>query len=272
MMRREDLPQQAGLFSPQVRRASAAQAERTARQTGTERSSARRLTEERYPPANPHHIGSHAGLHTEDRPFTSTELRPRPQERTPVADEEEEVGEYDQPQRARTSSVRLTTPPRQTRNVYPPAMETRRLRQFRFHWLLVAGIVLLVMMVGWMAMSALTTWWQVHQDDVTYGRPRTYQVDAVVGHNADSKDHPSHFVAMNLDRKVIVIELPAGDPSRAIIYTAGTLLGNGQDLTPVTLSFEDRNGDGKPDLNIHIGDQVMVWLNNGQKFVSPQQH
>lgn len=264
-MRREELPQQPGLFSPQVRRASAAPAIRLARKTEEH---------EEYPPASPHHIGSHAGMHTEDRPFTSTEFRrPQPRsQRTTTHDEEEEAGEYDELSRPRTSSVRYTTPPRQTRNMYQPAMETRRLQRFHVHWLFIAGIVLLVMMVGWIAFNTLTNWWQVHQDDATYGRPRTYQVDMAVGHNSDSRDHPSHFIALNLDRKVIVIELPAGDASKTIIYTAGTLLGDGQDLTSVTLSFEDRDGDGKPDLNIHIGDQVIVFLNNGQKFVSPQQH
>lgn len=126
------------------------------------------------------------------------------------------------------------------------------------------------MLVGWIAINTLGSWWTVHQDDSTYGRPRTAQYDVVVGHSGDSPSSPSHFIAMNLHRHIIVMELPAGDPAKAIIYTAGTLLGDGQDLTPVTLSFEDRNGDGKPDLNIHIGDQVVVLINNGQKFV-PQQ-
>jgi hypothetical protein len=111
----------------------------------------------------------------------------------------------------------------------------------------------------------------VQQDDWHYGRPRTTQYDAVVGHNADSAANPSHFIALNLNRKVIVIELPAGDPAQAHIYLGPTLLGDGQDLTPVTLSFEDRNGDGRPDLNIHIGNQVIVFMNNGKQFVAPQQ-
>jgi hypothetical protein len=130
------------------------------------------------------------------------------------------------------------------------------------------------MFAGFFAFSALGTWWQVQQDDWHYGRPRTAQYDAVVGHNRDSAANPSHFLALNLNRKVIVIELPAGDPARAKIYLGPTLLGDGQDLTPVTLSFEDRNGDGRPDLNIHIGDQVLVFLNDSkqQKFVAPPQH
>jgi hypothetical protein len=131
---------------------------------------------------------------------------------------------------------------------------------------------MLVMIAGFLALSALGSWWQVQQDDWHYGRPRTAQYDAAVGHNGDSSANPSHFLALNLDRTVIVVEIPGGNPAQSHIYLGPTLLGDGQDLTPVTLSFEDRNGDGRPDLNIHSGDQVIVFLNNGKQFVAPQQH
>ena len=158
--------------------------------------------------------------------------------------------------------------------VYQPVKETARLGggPHRFHWLFWGGLVMLVMVAGFLALSALGAWWQVQQDDWHYGRPRTAQYDAVVGHNGDSAAQPSHFIALNLDRKIIVVEFPAADPAKAYTYLGPTLVGDGQDLTPVTLSFEDRNGDGRPDLNIHIGDQVIVFLNNGKQFVAPQQH
>jgi hypothetical protein len=157
--------------------------------------------------------------------------------------------------------------------VYAPARETVRFRGGpRFHWLFWMGLALLVMVAGFLALSTLGSWWQVQQDDWHYGRPRTAQYDAVVGHNGDAAANPSHFIAMNLNRKIIVIEIPANDPAQAHIYLGPTLVGDGQDVTPVTLSFEDRNGDGRPDLNIHIGDQVIVFLNNGKQFVAPQQH
>jgi hypothetical protein len=95
-----------------------------------------------------------------------------------------------------------------------------------------------------------------------------FQTDAFVGHD-DTADHPSHFMAINLNRKVMVIEIPGGDASHAQIYLGPTLLGDGQDLTPITLSFQDVNGDGKPDMLIHILDQTVVFLNNGRTFVAP---
>ncbi len=135
---------------------------------------------------------------------------------------------------------------------------------------LIAVVVgMLLMAALFLMMNTLSSWWQIHQDDVTYGRPRTYQVDAVVGHN-DSVTNPSHFIFLNLNRHVVIIELPGGDTAHARIYNGPTLFGNGQDLTPVTAQFKDVNGDGKIDMIVHIQDQVLVFINDGTQFV-PQQ-
>jgi hypothetical protein len=153
------------------------------------------------------------------------------------------------------------------RETEPQGSRPRTSRR-RFAWLWVVGLAFLAMVAGRIALSAIGSWWQVSGDDRTYGRPRTFQTDAVVGHG-DSPEHPSHFIALNLNRHVLVIELPGGDASRSVIYSGPVLLGDGQDLTPVTLSFADRNGDGRPDMLLHILDQTMVFLNAGTKFVPP---
>ena len=144
----------------------------------------------------------------------------------------------------------------------PPVREGWR----RLHWSLWVGLGMLIMLLGWITLNILGVWWQTTQDDWRYGRPRTFQVDAVVGHNSDSPTHPSHFLALNLNRHVLVIELPAGDPSKARIYSGPVLLGQGQDLIPVTLSFQDVNGDGKPDLLVWIADTHVVFINDGGGF------
>ncbi len=148
-------------------------------------------------------------------------------------------------------------------------MQTASLRQdftwSRLHWTVYVGAAMLIMLVGWLAFSSLSNWWQVTSDDWHYGRPRTFQTDAVVGHN-DSSANPSHFIALNLQRHVEVIEMPGGDASKAKIYTGPVLIGQGQDLAVVTLSFKDVNGDNKPDMIVNIQDSRFVFINDSGGF------
>ena len=85
-------------------------------------------------------------------------------------------------------------------------------------------VVLGQVLIGWIGTAV---------NDLHYGRPRTYQVDAVVGQN-DSVAHPSHFVALNLRGQIEVIEFPAGDATHAKIYLGPHLYGSEADLVPVT--------------------------------------
>ncbi len=143
--------------------------------------------------------------------------------------------------------------------------------QKRLHWLFFVGLAMLIMIFGWIALSALGTWWQTTQDDWHYGRPRTFQTDQVVGHH-DSSQNPSHFIAMNLNHHVVIIEIPGGDVSKSIVFSGPTLLGPGQDLTPVTLTFQDVNHDGKLDMIVNIQGNELVFLNANGTFVTPGQN
>ena len=242
------MPQFEPPFAPVTKRRSATQEELAARQT----------QDNPYPPASPHRVGHTPGLHGEDAPYLSQQIiRPGSGRRQTVEDEPFDYP--DDPPKKRKTTV-----------VYMPAKPTQRLKRTRFHWLVFVGFGLFIMIAGWLLFGTLSSWWNTTLDDIHYGRPRTYQTDAVVGHG-DSSANPSHFIAINLSRKVIVIEVPGGDTAHSQIYLAPTLFGNGQDLVPITLSFEDRNGDGKPDLNIHVGDTIIVFVNDGTKFVPTKQ-
>jgi hypothetical protein len=138
-------------------------------------------------------------------------------------------------------------------------------QRVRLHWLVFVGLAMFVMIIGWIAFSALGSWWQVTQDDWHYGRPRTFQTDAVVGHN-DSPSHPSHFIAVNLNRHALIIELPGGDSTKARMYSGPVLIGQGQDLAPVTLSFQDVNGDGLLDMVVNVQDAHFVFINDSGTF------
>ncbi len=157
---------------------------------------------------------------------------------------------------------------RTEREIAPREQETEGLEvsgRFRPHWLVFVGLAMLVMVMGWVVFSAVANWWQVTQDDWHYGRPRTFQTDFVVGHD-DSVTNPSHFIALNLNRHVEIIEFPGGDPTKARIFLGPTLLGDGQDLAPVTLTFKDTNGDGKPDMIVNVEDSHFVFINENGTF------
>src|SRR5258708_9531157 len=85
------------------------------------------------------------------------------------------------------------------------------------HWLVYVGIGMIAMLALWVGLQMLGTWWSEHQLDATYGFPRTYQVDAVVGHD-DSTDHPSHFIFINLKCRLVFVELPGANVVHARIY------------------------------------------------------
>jgi len=132
--------------------------------------------------------------------------------------------------------------------------------------LVLIGIGMLCALALCTAWNNLSSWWQHTQNDLSYGHPRTYQVDAVVGHG-DSASHPSHFIALNLHGRIEVIELAGGDPTRVQVYVGPTLYGPGSDEVPITLTFDDVNGDGKPDLELHVEGNLVVFLNNGKTFL-----
>lgn len=138
------------------------------------------------------------------------------------------------------------------------------------HWSLVLGLGMLLMIGLWVGGSYVLNWWSNHQLDSTYGNPRTFQTDQVVGHS-DSADHPTHFIAVNLHAKILIIEIPGGDSSKSRIYSGPTLFSDNGDSIPVTLEFQDGNGDGKVDMIVHIGDQKIIYLNDGTQY-KPQQN
>ncbi len=164
-----------------------------------------------------------------------------------------------------------TVPPRSSRQQSQQATPRQKLEEEqvslppkRLHWMAILGIGMCVMLVLWILGSVMLAWWHDKQDDLTYGRPRTFQIDAVVGHNDASTQ--SHFIAINLHRQIEVLECPGGDCSKAVVYIGPLLMGADQGLDPVTLEFKDVNRDGKLDMLIHVRDQTVVFLNDTGKF------
>jgi len=150
-----------------------------------------------------------------------------------------------------------------------PGEQPRSSKRRNKHWsvYLVTGMATMTVLV--IGLYSVGSWWQGVQDRWTYGYPRTYQTDAVVGHNHDSSSHPSHFIAINLRGQVEVFELPAGDPTKVRVFLGPMISGNGADQVIVTVSFTDLDHDDTPDMVIHYGDSAEVLDNKGGTFLLP---
>jgi len=137
-------------------------------------------------------------------------------------------------------------------------------------WYVLLAIGAVLALSIWIGGAWVNKWWTDTQNDWTYtAQFRTFSIDEAVGHNHDSTAHPSHFIVQNDKRHIIIIELPADDWSKAIIYSAPTLIGDGQERTPATLSFQANLQTGRLDMVLHVEDQTYIFTNSGQKFVTP---
>ncbi len=149
----------------------------------------------------------------------------------------------------------------------PLQTRSQRTHTPRFHWVWYLGCGMLAMLILWLVGASALMWWQGYQDDLRYGHPRTYQCDARVGHN--DAGTPSHFIALNLNHRIEVVEFPGGDSTKAKVYLGPTLIGQKSDLDIVSVSFKDVNGDGKPDLILSVDTTKYLYINNNGAFRPP---
>ncbi len=120
------------------------------------------------------------------------------------------------------------------------------------------------MLLLWWLLSVAYGWWTQHQLDATYEFPRVSQADAVV-YPGDSAAHPSHYLFLNLNGTVLIIELPHGDSTKSRIYKGPALFSDNADQIPVTGEFRVVNG--KIELLVHIQDRIILYINNGTQFI-----
>lgn len=162
----------------------------------------------------------------------------------------------------------LTTAPPRTNGMASSAITTVKTEELarlrRSPWLFaIGGMFVMVMLL--LAVIGIGSWWTNLQNNIHYGYPRTYQFDAVVGHN-DSAAHPTHFILLNLHGHIEVFEIPGGNTAQTRVYSGPTLYGPNSDMIPVTGEVRDVNGDGKPDLVLHVQGQQIILLNAGKTF------
>ena len=196
--------------------------------------------------------------------------------RLPALDDDEMLDDGWTVDKPHTSSIRYDrdypyVPPRQQkqdRNNPKRTQRVRERRQLTGKLLIILGLCLFLVVIGVIGIQALGNWWQRHTDDVTYGYPRTYQTDQYVGHG-DSEAHPDHFIAVNLNGTVVVLEVNPQHPQLDKSYSVTT--GN-DPLKPVTLTFP--TVDGKQYMYVTIGDPdaayTVAFVNTGTQFTAVQ--
>lgn len=135
---------------------------------------------------------------------------------------------------------------------------------------MIAGVLFLI------AISMLLTFtWTIGKtrlDDLRYGMPRTYHMTANVGHG--SSGQPSHLIALNLDRQIVVIDVPGGDASQTRTLMGPYLFGAEEHLTPVLLDLNDYNQDNLPDLVVKVKNEKLIYINQDGNFrpTTPEEH
>jgi FG-GAP repeat len=168
------------------------------------------------------------------------------------------------PQAPRRQEV-APTRPQPTRAAQPDARPNPLEKVVPTKAVAMAGAIIIAALATYVLLSAAIEWAQVRMDDVQYGRPRTVQLDAYVGQN-ETDGVPSHFIAMNLNRRVTIVEMQGGDPTKVNTIVGPYLFGEGEDLTPVQLSATDLNGDSKADLVVSVKNEQLLYLNDGTSF------
>ncbi len=123
-----------------------------------------------------------------------------------------------------------------------------------------------------LVLPQLIQWAQTMRDDLQYGRPRTTMLRAFVGHD-EARGAPTQLVALNLNRQVVVLELPGGDPAHARLLQGPYLFGAQEHLTPIHLQLAQINADGALDLVVSIKHEEIIYMNEQGAFrlITPEE-
>lgn len=137
---------------------------------------------------------------------------------------------------------------------------------FVLHWTVHCGLAMLMMVLLLWIGQLVWTWGVQTYNDIHYGRPRTVQVDAFVGH--EKGNIASHFIALNNHGQIEIIEMPSGDASQARVFFAQHFTGPQADLIPVSVQFSDPQHTRHPDMIVSAQQSQMLFKNEHGTFVA----
>ncbi|HTK06170.1 MAG TPA: hypothetical protein VL485_03295 [Ktedonobacteraceae bacterium] len=158
--------------------------------------------------------------------------------------------------------IKRDTPPAK-----PPSQKDQPPHTFLRHSLTFIGIGMLIALFLVVATQLTGNWLSNTVDDIRYGNPRTFQIDAFVGHETGKT--PSHFIALNLHGRIQIIELPGGDATKAKIYPGPQLYDANAERIPVKLQFIDTHHNHRPDMYVQFGGTQIIFRNTPTGFQSP---
>jgi hypothetical protein len=132
--------------------------------------------------------------------------------------------------------------------------------------------IILCVVVLALASDSLLAWGQTKLDDMRYGRPRTTHLAAFVGHN-DGEGISTQLIAVNLNRRITIFEIPGGDVSQTRALSGPYLFGANEDLTPIGLRLADINDDKAPDLVVSVKNEEIIYINEDDNFrlITPEE-
>ncbi|GCE29980.1 hypothetical protein KDA_54640 [Dictyobacter alpinus] len=116
-------------------------------------------------------------------------------------------------------------------------------------------IMLLLLLMG----QSVVSWITVVHNDWQYGRPRTFQMDAFVGH--EQTHEPSHFIVLNVRGQIEVIEMPGNDASKVRLLLGPRLSGPSADLVPARIRFVPSSQASFPDMRLDVGQTSILFHN-----------
>ncbi len=224
---------------------------------------------QQYQPANQHRAGHQAGLHPEDQDIEEDEsyyvTRPHTSARRYTNGQPTHFTQGSTKYNVKYGAppAKHAIPPRSSQVTTEDDDQYKPKKRRHVHWLTWVGVALFIMILGWIAFNAIGSWWQGVLDNIAYGTPRTFQTDANVGHYG----RVSHFIVINLNGEVEVIETQKGHPEASKIYTIVTMPED-QWSIPATITFQEINKDGRIDALVHFGQTEIPMYNNGTGFQS----